>query len=126
MKLPLTRFTVSGNSMAPTLTEGQDVLSLNWFYKPKVGDMIVINKNGKDMIKRVTKIHGREILVEGDNKLESSDVGPVKNEQIIGKVIYQSDKIPCPSCESPVIGIYGRKDAICNNCGFKLTCCGEP
>lgn len=129
---PIQRFTVSGNSMLPTLIEGQDILSFNWAYigrKPEVGEIIVLNLNGKELIKRVTKLVGEEVFVEGDNKQESTDsrdFGAVSMDQIIGKVIYHSDQIPCPNCESPVIGIYGRKDAICQNCGFKLTCCGEP
>ena len=52
-----------------------------------------------------------------------------QNTEILNQVQdddYGINKIPCPQCASPVIGIYGRKDAICTNCGFKLTCCGEP
>lgn len=117
--------------MVPGLQPGQDILSFNWFYKPEVGDLVVIKKNGKEMIKRVSKILDRKnlIFVTGDNANESTDsrhFGPVSMDQIVGRVIYKSDQIPCPQCESPVIGIYGRKDAICGNCGFKLSCCGEP
>ncbi len=118
--------------MLPTLTEGQDVLSFNWAYlgrRPKVGEILVLNLNGRDLIKRVAKIEGEEIFVEGDNKgqsTDSRDFGSVKLDQVIGKVVYGPKDIPCPSCNAPVIGIYGRKDAICSNCGFKLSCCGEP
>lgn len=79
--------------MLPTLKEGQDILSINWFVKPKVGDVVVIKKEGKEMIKRVTKILDREkmIMVEGDNREESTDsrdFGPVNMDQVIGKVIF--------------------------------------
>lgn len=126
---PLSRFTVNGNSMLPTLLEGQDVLSFNWAYlgrKPKVGEIIVLNFKGRDLIKRVVKVEDGNIFVEGDNKTESMDsrdFGPVPVESVIGKVVYASNEIPCPKCGSVVIGIYGRKDALCKNCGFKLTCC---
>ena len=117
--------------MLPALKEGQDVISFNWFYKSKIGDIVVIKQGDKEMVKRVTKIDGRQILVKGDNRQESTDsrdFGPVRMEQVVGKVIYPSaslgaSQVPCPQCNSPVIGIYGRKDAICKNCGFKLTCC---
>lgn len=92
MKTPISRFTVKGNSMIPTLHSGQDILSFNWFVRPKVGDIVVIEKNGREMVKRVTKIDGRQILVEGDNKLESTDskdFGPVNMDQIVGKVIKE-------------------------------------
>ncbi len=118
--------------MFPTLKEGQDIISFNWAYlgrKPAVGEIIVINFNGRDQVKRVIKIAGDQIFVEGDNKLESTDsrhFGPITKENIIGKVVYGPNEISCPKCNSPVIGIYGRKDALCKNCGFKLTCCGEP
>jgi nickel-type superoxide dismutase maturation protease len=132
MKPPVSRFTVQGNSMLPTLTPGQDILSFNWAYigrKPKIGEVIVLNLAGKDMVKRVVRIEDGEIFVEGDNTDESTDsrdFGAVSVEDVIGKVVYGPKDIPCPNCSSAVVGIYGRKDAICQNCGFKLTCCGEP
>ena len=88
---PFSRFTVSGNSMLPTLNPGQDVLALCWLYKLEVGDVVVVKKNGKEMIKRIQKVHDREYFVEGDNKLESTDsrnFGPIRKDQIIGKVIW--------------------------------------
>lgn len=116
--------------MNPTLKEGQDVVSFNWAYlgrKPKVGDIVVIKVGGKEMVKRVQSVHDREVFVEGDNTTESTDsrhFGPVNMDQVVGRVVYSSvTSIPCPSCSLPVLGIYGRKDAICKNCGFKLTCC---
>lgn len=128
--------------MLPTLKEGQDVLSLNWFVNPKVGDIVVIKHDGKDMVKRIQKVDDRHIFVKGDNREDSTDsrhFGPVKIDQVVGKVIFSSENHPerakrvegydivdCPQCSSPVVGIYGRKDAICKNCGFKLACCGEP
>lgn len=94
MKLPVSRFTVNGNSMVPTLQQGQDVLSFNWAYlskKPKVGDIVVIKFKGKEIIKRVHKLSDREVVVQGDNMDESTDsrdFGAVEMDQIVGKVIY--------------------------------------
>ncbi|OGE64695.1 hypothetical protein A3J13_00820 [Candidatus Daviesbacteria bacterium RIFCSPLOWO2_02_FULL_36_8] len=129
MKSPISRFTVSGNSMYPTLKEGQDVLSINWFVNPKVGDIIVLKYLGRELIKRIEKIEGEHVFVVGDNHDESTDsrhFGSINIDNIVGKVVYGPNDIPCTNCDSPVIGIYGRKDAICQNCGFKLSCCGEP
>lgn len=95
VRSPISKFTVSGNSMLPTLKEGQDVLSFNWAYlgkKPKVGDIVVIKQDGKEMVKRVQKVDGRRIFVEGDNKEESTDsryFGPISRDQIVGKVGYR-------------------------------------
>lgn len=77
--------------MLPTLKEGQDVLVLCWFFKLKVGDIVAIEVHGKKMVKRIHYIRGREVIVIGDNKKESTDsrkFGPIKKEQIIGKVIW--------------------------------------
>lgn len=129
IKPPVSRFTISGNSMHPTLKEGQDVLSINWFLNPKVGDIIVIKKNGKELVKRIEKIEGEKVFVIGDNSSESTDsrdFGFIDKKNIVGKVIYGSCETECYHCGETMVGIAGRKDAICKNCGFKLTCCGEP
>ena len=82
--------------MYPTLHPGQDVLSFNWAYlgkKPKVGDIVVVRMNGKDMVKRVDKVYDRTVYLTGDNQsgsTDSRDFGPVDKDQIIGKVIYAS------------------------------------
>lgn len=100
MKFPISKFTVSGKSMFPTLLEGQDILSFNWAYlgkKPKIGDVVVIKYQGKEMVKRVKGLEGEQVLVEGDNAEESTDsrhFGPVDQDQIIGKVIFSSENHP--------------------------------
>lgn len=99
MKSPISRFTVNGNSMFPTLHPGQDVISFNWAYlgkKPKVGDIVVIKLDGKEMVKRVAKIDGRHILVTGDNEDESTDsrdFGPISRDQIMGRVVYIDSRL---------------------------------
>lgn len=88
MKFPFSLFTVYGNSMFPALKPGQDVLIWCWFYEPKVGDMVVIKKNGKDMIKRIQKINKSEVFVRGDNIEMSTNFGPIPRAEIIGKVVW--------------------------------------
>lgn len=90
---PFSRFTVHGNSMLPTLKPGQDVLVFNWWRVVgiKAGDIAVIKKNGKEMVKRVQSVHDGEVFVEGDNKGESTDsrdFGPVSMDQIVGKITF--------------------------------------
>ena len=77
--------------MLPFLKPGQDVVSVNWFYKVQPGDMVVIKQDGKEMVKRIQKIDGRCIFVAGDNSKESTDsrhFGPIRLDQVVGKVIY--------------------------------------
>lgn len=91
---PFSRFTVFGNSMLPTLKSDQEVLCFNWAYffsKPKIGDIVVIKHQGKEMIKRVKMYDGRGIFVVGDNFRESVDsrsLGLINGLQIIGKIIW--------------------------------------
>lgn len=87
---PLSRFIVSGDSMSPALKAGQNVLIWSWFYEAKVEDIVVIEKNNKDMIKRIKKIENGKYFIEGDNKQKSTDsrkFGPIDRSEIIGKVI---------------------------------------
>ncbi len=81
--------------MNPTLKEGQEVITFNWG-KPKVGDMVVIKKDGIEMVKRIQmssdplREASRGTFVQGDNKKESTDsrhFGPVDKSQIVGKVV---------------------------------------
>ena len=82
--------------MLPTLKPGQDVLVFNWVYlfsKPKIGDMVVIKVDVREMVKRISKINDRQkmIYVLGDNEKESTDsrkFGLIDKSQIIGKVIW--------------------------------------
>ena len=91
IKFPLQRFTVYGNSMLPTLKPGRDVLVWCWFINPKVGDLVAIKVNGKEMVKRVRQISSdRRIFVEGDNKKMSTDsrkFGWIDRKNLLGKVI---------------------------------------
>lgn len=79
--------------MLPTLKPGQSVLCFNWAYvfvKPKIGDVVVLRKNEKDIIKRILECSDREFFVVGDNEKESTDsrnFGFINKADIVGKVI---------------------------------------
>lgn len=91
MKSPVSRYTVYGHSMLPALKDSQDVVSVNWFYKVKAGDIVVIKQDNREIVKRVKKVEGKQVFVQGDNQKESTDsrkFGPVRIDQVIGKVVY--------------------------------------
>lgn len=82
--------------MLPTLSPGQGILSFNWAYvfsKPKIGDLVVVKHDGKEIIKRMTKIpdRGKMIMLAGDNPKQSTDsrhFGPISMDWVVGKVVY--------------------------------------
>lgn len=92
MKFPFLRFTVSGDSMLPTLKPKQDVLVLSWFVKPDTGDLIVFKKDNINIIKRVVKTNGQDVRVKGDSA-ESTTFGPINKSQILGKVVWPSSGV---------------------------------
>ncbi len=79
--------------MEPTLKNGQVVWVNNWPYlinKIRVGDIVIFEQDGKELIKRVAKINGKSVSLMGDNRSDSLDsrtFGEVNIEKISGKII---------------------------------------
>ena len=81
--------------MSPTINPGNIVFAspLPYFLsKPKVNDLVIVfdPRDGRILVKRITKIDKNEYFVAGDNKTKSVDsrtFGSLKRRDIIGKVI---------------------------------------
>lgn len=86
-------YVISGDSMSPTLNEGDAVL-IKPNAKPRVGDIILARhpyKTSVKIVKRVSEIlpDGALILI-GDNPVESTDsrsFGSISRDHIIGRVV---------------------------------------
>jgi len=85
---PLSRFIVHDRSMLPNFSPGDHVLTFNWI-RAKAGEVVVFKIRDAFYVKRVEKIKDNLIYVTGDNKQESSQLGPIDARQIIGKVIWK-------------------------------------
>ena len=93
-------FRIKGDSMLPTLKEGDYVVAFSRFWlrflQMKIGRLVIIqHPEFGTMIKRISAVETDGIYVQGDNSLESitaDDIGVIKQEQIIGLVIYDSKK----------------------------------
>lgn len=81
---------VQGDSMKPTLRNGQIVLVV-MSRSFRVGDVVVAYVERKEVIKRITGMKNGTLFVEGDNKefsTDSRDYGWIQDRHIIGKVLF--------------------------------------
>lgn len=89
------RFVVSGSSMLPAYSAGSKLLVSRIIYVvrgPKIGDVVVLRdlRGGRLILKRIKSENRDGYWVEGDNPAGSTDsrsFGPVKKEDMIGKVM---------------------------------------
>lgn len=63
---------VVGRSMLPKIRPGSIVMALK-FLRPKVGDVVILRHDNKELIKRISELSGNGVYVLGDNPKESSD-----------------------------------------------------
>ncbi|MFT4532620.1 MAG: phage repressor protein C with HTH and peptisase S24 domain [Candidatus Saccharimonadales bacterium] len=85
---------VTGDSMNPTLKDGQ-LIVCHRVRKFIVGQVVVAFMNGREVVKRITKVDGGRIFLEGDNKDNSTDSrthGSVVDSKIEGVVFWPSTK----------------------------------
>lgn len=83
---------MSGDSMAPTLENGQFILMDPEPPSISEGDVVICHHPGQDleMVKRVVIIEEGRFFVQGDNKERSSDsrqFGWLTREHIVGVVV---------------------------------------
>ncbi len=78
--------------MEPQIKNGSEVLvsSIPYFFlKPKVGDVVAFWNFDKILIKRIKKVKKSHYLLEGDNTVDSLNIGWKTKNDIIGCVIYK-------------------------------------
>lgn len=81
---------VAGQSMAPTLDEGELIFARTFFKDVKPHDIVVVKHNGLEKIKRVQKVRSNEIFIVGDNPTQSTDsrdFGWIHKERVIAKLL---------------------------------------
>ena len=76
--------------MAPSLVAGQIVIV--WTAgRYAVGDVVMAHARGREVVKRVASIDGRQVELLGDNRHKSTDsrsYGPVPQTDIVGTLIW--------------------------------------
>ncbi|MBR0443018.1 MAG: signal peptidase I [Clostridia bacterium] len=88
--------TVSGESMLPTLENGQNLLVSNLFYEPAQGDIIIfhqtsdtVDRFNEPIVKRVIATEGQHVRIDFTDKTVSVD-GNVLHEDYI-QLIYRGE-----------------------------------
>lgn len=74
----------------PTLSEGQIVIA-HQFRKFKVGQVVVVHAQGREVIKRIAKIKNSSVYLLGDNNNHSTDsrkYGYISDVKIEGVVFW--------------------------------------
>lgn len=83
---------VKGDSMNPTIEEGDSLIISNFMYSPDYGDIIAINKQGakeESMIKRVIALPGDKVFIDFDSHIIT----------VNGKVLYEDYEVTAPISE---------------------------
>jgi len=103
------RYVVEGRSMLQAFAPGDRVLAEGLTYRlrsPRVGDVVVVERDGRLDLKRVAAAPGASVTVRGepdflahdewfvlgDNLSESTDsreLGPVKRHDIVGRAWFR-------------------------------------
>lgn len=76
--------------MMPYLNPGQIVIGYGWYRRLRPRDVVIIDHDGMEKIKRIVSIHEETVIVAGDNQTESTDsrhFGPVPIVSVRAKVI---------------------------------------
>ena len=91
---PIGTIKVDGTSMEPTLNDGDIYLFIMYpWYKPKAGDIIIANADGKLLVKRIiysimNEYNDLVYVITGDSKT-CKYIGVINRAQIVGVVLVK-------------------------------------
>ena len=81
---------VSGDSMNPNYRNGQTVV-VSYLGRYNTGDVVVAMMDGREVIKRISKMSNGKMYLIGDNKHKSTDSrthGWIMETHLLGKVVW--------------------------------------
>jgi phage repressor protein C with HTH and peptisase S24 domain len=64
---------VAGRSMSPRLHPGQILLAMRTYRKLRPGQVVIINHQGLEKVKRIERVQDNMVFVIGDNLQMSTD-----------------------------------------------------
>ena len=89
--MPLGIAIIEGLSMVPTYAPGERVV-VKYGAEFREGDVVLVDFKERIDVKRISKMESGRITVIGDNEavsIDSRNYGPVKQHQVIAKVIFR-------------------------------------
>lgn len=90
MHSPLFVRRVVGHSMSPMLEPGRLIIATTFLGKLKAGQVVVLRKNGRELIKRIERVDTGRVYVIGDNPGSSTDsrhFGWLSTDTVVGRVV---------------------------------------
>lgn len=80
---------VRGRGMAPKLRPGQWIVATPLIGKLRPGEVVIVERDNKELIKRIERVENDKLFVIGDNLDASTDsrqFGWLDRSQVVGKV----------------------------------------
>lgn len=81
--------------MVPVLPPNTLVIGTRYFWKPKLGIVVIVEHQGKEKIKRIDQIKDNEVFLLGDHPETSTDsrhFGWLPIKHIAAKIIWPRTK----------------------------------
>ena len=90
MRRPILFRRVVGKSMTPKLQPGQLIVATPFFRKLYPGQVVILRKNNKELVKRIEQLEDDKVFVIGDNLSASTDsrqFGWLDRSTVIARVV---------------------------------------
>ncbi len=81
-------FRISGHSMFPSFSSN-NLVFVTSLLRIRNNDVVVLNLNNKNLIKRIVRISKKKVFVTGDNRNDSFEIGWIEKKNILGKVVLK-------------------------------------
>lgn len=81
---------VEGDSMEPGIPDGSIVVYERWNRSCDEDDVVIVQMDGGQLVKRIDSVQGGKVFLLGDNRSESVDsrtFGMIDQDRIIGTVV---------------------------------------
>lgn len=89
LKRPLLVRRVRGGSMAPKLRPGQLIVATKLFRKLRPGQVVIVERNHRQIVKRIERIEQDKVFVIGDNlqaSVDSRQFGWLDRTEVVARV----------------------------------------